>query len=212
MEISRFAFKAARILLDLEQKDVERFTGIPRQRISSFETGNMNLGKKTFDLLQQFYVQRGIEFLEHDGVRRKPEVEFTVLEGLQGFRAFIDDVYQFASTVGGAISIINGSTEEFIKWLGKDWYARHADRMAAIKDNINFRIITSQQNREIASAFATYKTIPGKQFSPQTIYLYGDNVGFIIFSENEIRIFKSNHKEITETLHYLFDLMWDKTQ
>ncbi len=212
MNISRLAFKAARTLLDLEQKDVEDATGIPRQRISSFETGRSNLGKKTYDTLLRFYQHKGIEFTDHDGVRRKPEVELRFLDGTQGFRAFMDEVYAFSSNYGGKISIINGSTGEFIKWLGKDWYEKHAARMEKVKDKINFRIITGQQSQEIASAFATYKTIPGRKFSPQTIYLFGDTIGFFIFSEDNLKIFVTNHKEIADTLHYMFDLTWDKTK
>lgn len=212
MKITRLAFKAARTLLDLEQKDVEDVTCIPRQRISSFETGKISLGKRTYDTLRDFYEQRGIEFLEYDGVRRKPEIEFKILHGIQGFRALMDSVYEFASKKGGKISIINGSTDEFIKWLGKDWYEKHAARMATVKDNIAFRIITGRQSQEIAAGFATYKTIPGRDFSPQTIYLFGDNIGFFIFSEDSLKILVTNHKEIADTLHYMFDLMWDKTK
>lgn len=211
MKITRQAFKAARALLDLEQRDVELATGIPRQRISSFETGKVTIGRKTYDTLRLFFENRGIEFLDNDGVRRRG-LDVKIMDGTDGFQAFMNNVYHFARTDGGRIAIINGSTDIFIKWLGKDWYEKHAARMEKVKDNINFRIITGYQTHKIASAFATYKTIPGRQFSPQTIYIFGDNIGFFVFTENSLKIFSVSHKEIADTLFYMFDLMWDKTQ
>lgn len=211
MKISRHAFKAARALLDLEQQDVEQATGIHRQRISTFERGNAVLGKKSHDKLQAFFESRGVEFLENDGVRRKNNY-FLNLEGTDGFRLFMDNVYHFAKTEGGNISIINGSTEVFTKWLGEEWYAAHAARMETVKDNINFRIITAPQTRKIANSFATYKTLIGKEFSLQTIYLFGKEFGLFYFSDEALKILVINQPEISETLHYMFDLAWSKAQ
>ena len=157
------------------------------------------------------FENHGVEFLENNGTRQHKH-HIREFEGMEGFRAFMDDVYHFASTKGGKISIINGSTDTFIEWLGEDWYAKHAARMEKVKNNFNFRIITRKQSREIGAAFATYKTLPGKEFSLQAIYLFGDHVGLFNFGENTLKIFMIIHHEISETLHYMFDLMWSKTE
>lgn len=214
MTITPAQSRAARALLDISQSYVGACTRIGQGRISNFENSDNDflLSSKALIELEQFYSSRGIELTDQDGVRRKPEFEFKTLHGKEGFRIFMNDVYEFARIKGGKVSIVNGSTDEFIKWLGDDWYADHAARMEKVKDNIDFRIVTGQQSREIARGFATYKTIPGYEFSPQTIYLFGNNIGFFIFTEDALKIFVTNHKEIAGTLHYMFDLMWDKTQ
>ncbi len=210
MKISRLAFKAARVLLELEQRDVENVTGIPRQRISSYERGNIEFGRKTYNQLESFYVDRGIEFFEHHGVRRKPNVEYIPLKGTLGFRTLMDEVFKVAQSSGGRIEIINGAPDLFIKWLGEEWYDKHALRMSLIKDNIDFRIVVhDQQEQLIANDFATYRRIPQEKFNTETIYIYGDNVAFFDFTEEEVDIKIIRQPNLIKTFHLLFDLLWD---
>ncbi|MBL7681762.1 MAG: hypothetical protein JNK00_00260 [Flavipsychrobacter sp.] len=213
MKITRHAFKAARALLDLEQKDIEIATGIPRQRISSFETGNIEIGKKTYDTLRLFFESRGIEFLEHEGVRKKPELQYTILNGTQGFRALMDEVYESARNSDGRIEIMNGQPELFLKWLGEEWYSNHAARMEALKAKINFRIITNEKQKKlIAKKFATYRHINNEIFNTQTIYIYDESVAFFTFTNDDVTIIVMRQPNLIKTLRMMFDLVWEQAK
>lgn len=209
MKITRHAFKAARALLDLEQQDVEIATGIHRQRISSSERGNSPLGKKSYDKLREFFESRGIEFLEHDGVRRKPEYEYQILSGTQGLRAFFDEVYSVAQTSGGDIAIFNGVPSKLVYWAGNDWYEGHAKRMTDIKHKYKFRVVVEDGEQNlIGKSFVTYKYFPKDKFNDKTIYIYGGNVAFLIFSD-ELKIIIIRNTDIAESQRILFESVWN---
>jgi|GEM_PF-807327 len=210
MKITRYAFKAARALLDLEQKDVEVATGIPRQRISSFETGNADIGRKTYDKLREYYEAHGIVFLEHDGIRRKSNTEYQILSGTQGIRAFYDDVYKVAAEEGGDFAIFNGVPSELVKWAGNQWYKQHAKRMTAIKENYHFRVIVEEDEKNlIGQEFVTYGWIPKDKFNDKTIYIYGSNVAFLIFDNNDLNIILIRNKDIAKSQRILFNSVWE---
>ena len=212
IKVSRQSFKAARVLLELDQKDVEAVTGISCQRISQYERGTIGIGKKAYQTFLSFYDARGIEFLDHDGIRRKPERDYLRLNGRVGFRVFMDDVYQTARDEGGRIEIINGPPDLFIKWLGEQWYHNHANRMEAIKDKITMRILTGEdQTNLIARGFALYKTVPKDKFNTQTIYIFGKKVGLFTFTEKDVVIDVFRQKDLVDTFHWLFDLVWGES-
>jgi hypothetical protein len=132
-----------------------------------------------------------------------------ILTGRDGFRVFMDDVYETAQAMGGEICLFNGVPAEIIKWLGDDWYALHANRMAGIKDSFDFKVIVRSGDRQlIGSSFASYRWFPEDLFHEQTFYAYGDRLAFINFDEDNVRILILRQKEFADSFRVLFNIAW----
>lgn len=207
MKVSPLAFKAARVLLDMEQKDVADITGIHKQRISSFELGK-DQSMRVYNALLKFYEQH-VEFLERDGVRRKPDIDPQILTGTEGIRAFFDTVYKEALKGDGDFAIFNGVPSELVTWAGEEWYRSHAKRMTDIKDKFSFKVIVEESETNfIGKNFVAYRSIPKDKFNDKTIYIYGNNVAFLSFEDN-VKIILINNNDIAKSQRILFNSVWD---
>lgn len=207
MKVSPLAFKAARVLLNMEQKDIAAITGIHKQRISSFERGK-DRSMRIYETLLKYYEQH-IEFLDRDGVRRKPDIDPQTLTGTEGIRTFFDMVYNEALKKGGDFAIFNGVPKQLETWAGADWYRNHAKRMSDIKDNFKFKVIVEENETNfIGKRFAEYRTIPKDKFNNKTIYIYGDHVAFLSFEKN-LKIILINNNDIAKSQRILFNSVWD---
>lgn len=208
MKITFDQLRAARSLLNLDQKDVAAATGINVNVISRVERGASEPRDGTVAPLIQFYEQAGIEFLESNGIRQRKAMVQTY-EDQRGFRMLMDQVFETARDHGGRISLFNGPPRLFLEWLGEDWYVMHAKRMHALRDRIDFRIIVKEgETQLIASGFAQYRCFPEDKFKNRTIYAFGDKVAFLNF-EDDLRIVVISQRETVESFHILFDLAWE---
>lgn len=209
MRLSKEQIAAARGLLSLSQTDLANATGVKRVTLSRFEGGlQADMHKTTFDKLFTFFENRGVVFSENHGVAFRPAQEIIDLHGQDGFRVLMDTVYETANSVGGNISIINGSPALFLQHLGKDWYSKHAERMFALRDHYNFRIIAERQGHEIAQGFAEYRWINKNEFHNQSVYIFGNKVAFINFSDADVDIELVQRRNMAVTFNVIFDHMW----
>lgn len=208
LSITFHQLRAARSLLNLDQKDVAAVSGINTNVISRIERGTAKPHERTREKLIAFYENAGVEFLESDGVRQK-KILVRTYEGSEGFHAVMDQVYDTARNQGGRISLFNGPPELFLKWLGEDWYEMHAKRMYALRKRIDFRIIVREgEQLLIASEFAKYRWFPADKFKERTVYAFGGKVAFFNF-EDDLRIVVIEQEDIAESFHILFDVAWE---
>ena len=82
--ISYQQVRAARALLGLDQKDVSESTKININQISAYERGVAGLSVKNIQKLTIFFQERGLEFIDHEGVRKKPDATLRTLNGKEG--------------------------------------------------------------------------------------------------------------------------------
>ena len=121
----------------------------------------------------------------------------------------MNEVYETARSKGGEICLFNGVPRLFTQWLGEDWYAMHAQRMAAIKNNFKLKIVIRKGDRSlIASGFAEYRWFPEEMFHDKTIYCYGDKIAFMNFMEDDLRILVLQQGEIADSFRILFNIAW----
>ncbi len=210
MTISPAQSRAARALLnDMSIRDLSAAVGITANTISRFERGEGNLSAENMNIIEQYFALK-VEFI-HGGAIPKREKDVEILKGKAGFRAFMDRVYAFAQAEGGRISILNGRPELFIKWLGKDWYDSHKERMLPHKNKIDFRIIVGEHDTNfIATGFAQYRTLPDQLSSEDAVYIFGTTFGLFRFQEDELIITVCNLPKSNAQLHWLFDFAWEK--
>lgn len=201
--------RAARALLDWSQSDLANYAGLSQTGIARIENGTNQPNSQTIAKITAAFENADIEFLGNSGVR-KTSGELHVLKGSEGFRSFMNDVYEKSKTVGGDLCLFNGVPAYFYKWLGEEWYASHARRMSEIP---NFRakiIVKEGEELFIASNFAEYRLFPENMFHEKTVYVYGNTLAFISFSEHDVIIHTIKQTELAESFRILFNVAWEK--
>lgn len=201
--------RAARALLGWSQGDLAEKAGLSQTGIARIENGTNQPNSKTLEKINTAFESADIEFLGESGLRKKTG-EVKVLRGQEGFRAFMDDVYEKTKAIGGEITLFNGIPDYFYKFLGKEWYAAHAKRMEEIKDHFTFRIIVKEgEHLFIANDFAEYRWFPNELFHEQTFYAYGNCLAFMSFKEDNVEIRILPQAEFADSFRVLFNIAWD---
>lgn len=198
----------ARTMLDMSQQDVAHTLGWAHQTLSKIENGTVNPPASRLKELQDFYENKGVEFLDGDGVRRR-QIHIKQYMGREGFHDFMDDVYNTAKEWGGDICVSNVDESNWIKWMGEEHYNKHAERMSLLK-NFKFRIMVRQGDTNyIASKIAEYRWFPAEKFTPQSFYAYGDKLAVIAFEENNVHVTVIRQPGCTEGFRTMFDIAWE---
>lgn len=209
MSITISQIRGARGILNWSQQDLAQRTGISATSIGSIENGVTTPRASTLETIRSTFERNDIEFLGLDGVRRK-DSNINIYEGTEGIQSFFDDVYETVKRSGGDICLFNGVPKKLIQWLGEDFYKMHIARMNEIKENFTFRIIVEQDELMfIANAFAQYRWFPKEKFNDKTIYCYGNNLAFMNFSKDNVRVVVIKQADIAESFRTLFDIAWE---
>ncbi len=209
--ISSTQLRMARAMLSISQTQVAEQLGVVVSVLSKIENEQTDPPISRLKELQAFYEGLGIEFTNHDGVKRKSS-NIRTLEGQEGFWLFYDDVYETIKESGGEILVSNVNEADFKKWLGDKAYP-HRDRMVeALKDKeFNFKILIQEGDFYFPlSAMAEYRWTPKDRFSEISFYVYGDKLAIIDFEENNISVFIIDNIKIKDAYKKQFKIMWDQ--
>jgi len=211
MKISGKQIAMARILLDLNQKELADKLGIARKTILRIENGQSPGSTKTLEKIQLYFENNGLEFNDGDGVKRQTD-EIRTLKGSDGFKTLMDEVYEFSKTSGGEICLYNAKPQNWLKWLGEDWfYGKHAKRMTDVKENIDFKITFEKGDlNQIASEYAEYRWFPSELWNEKSFYCFGNKLAFMDFEEKDATIMVLEKREFAEGFRILFNIAWDR--
>ena len=199
----------ARTMLRLSQKEAAAALDMAHTTLSNIENGESDPPASRMTSIQKFYENLGVEFLPGDGVRKK-QVQVKTYNDADGFRDFMDHVYEVAKDQGGEICLYNAKPANWIKWLGKEWNQMHSDRMAELVDKIDFKATARKGDVElIGYRHAEYRWVPDELWSQQSFYAYGDNLAFLIFSEDAVSIFVITEKQIADGYRIMFSNFWE---
>lgn len=209
--ISPSQSRAARALLNWSQPELAERCGIHVQTISNFEKESSTPSKKTLEKISTVLQRAGIAFLDEDGVKRS-QTTIQQYSGADGFRSFMDDVYETSKKFGGEVCLLNANPDLWIKWLGEDWYySRHVPRMEKLLDNLNMRITIEEKNYNfIGRRFGEYRWLPKTIWNENSFYSYGDKIGFMSFENDGVEIFVLQERKFAETFRFLFNLVWNQ--
>jgi transcriptional regulator with XRE-family HTH domain len=201
--------RAARALLDWSQSDLADNAGLSQTGIARIENGTNQPNSQTIAKITAAFENADIEFIGDNGLRKRSG-EIKTYKGAEGFKLFMDDVYETFKDKGGEARVYNVDEKNWIKWMGEEEYQRHALRMKNIKDKLDFKIIIKEQDWYfIASDFAEYRWFPADLFKAHSFYAYGDKLGLINFSVDKVEVMVLHQKEFTESFKILFDIAWD---
>ncbi len=207
--MNKIQVAAARVLAGLSQTELSELSNVGIKNISNFERGATNLSSEFLERIVKTFDNMGIRTTQNGGVEYKPLNEVTILRGQEGFRRLMDEVYEEArSKDPSEIRIINGTPTIFVKWLGQDWYDMHAQRMAAVKDRFDFKILAVNEGNEIAGGFAEYRWFDEGDFKGNSIYLFGNKHALIEFYDDDVIIELEERPSVVENTKVMFNIMW----
>lgn len=209
MEISSQQLRSARAYLDISRNEVAADTGVGVQTLADLENGKTDSPRiSTLDTLRSYYESKGVEFT-HDGGIRPRKVLVEQYDGPEGFRRFMDDVYQIASTQGGEICLHNAKPANWIKWLGVEWNTMHTNRMLSITKKMDFKITAGHDDYQMIGKHAEYRWLPQEMWNDQSFYAYGDRIALLNFEEDSVHIVVMHNRKFADGFRKLFNVAWN---
>lgn len=203
--------KAGRVLLDWSQEDLARASGLSIATIRRLEAGFLSPRGKTMAAVRRALEEAGLEFIDPDGVRRRPE-DIEVYQGPDGLTAFLDDVYAFSKNKGGEIVTLYASENPFSKVLNPSEDRAHIERMTQIKANISFKCILKEPPTKLdCAAYCEYRHLSKHYVNSVSFYVYADKFASILFdADPSPKIIVIRSSQMAEAYRQQFHSMWDK--
>ncbi|MGB0719302.1 MAG: helix-turn-helix domain-containing protein [Bdellovibrionales bacterium] len=201
--------RAARALLGWSQHDLAEKADLSQTGIARIENGTNQPNSKTIAKILTAFDRADVEFIGNNGVKKRTG-EVRTLEGAQGFRELLNDIYDTGKEFGGEFCLHNAKPDNWVKWLGEEWFKMHSDRMAKLNDKLTFRITAEEGNKNlISSSFAEYRWFPKELFNEHCIYAYHDKLAFVYFGEDSLTIRVLHDSAFASGFKILFDIAWD---
>lgn len=201
--------RAARALLGWSQSDLAARAGLSQTGIARIENGTNHPNSQTLSKIEKAFDQVNIEFLSTNGVRKRTG-EVRVFRGADGLKEFLTDLYITVKEVGGDICLHNAKPDNWIKWLGPDWFKMHADRMGDLKGKITYKITCEEGSTNlISSGFAEYRQFPKGMSSSQCIYAFAHKLAFVNFEEDDVMIRVLEDRSFADGFRVLFNIAWE---
>lgn len=208
--ISPAQCRAARAFLNWSQPDLAEKCGMHVQTISAFEHETSTPTKTTLKKITNAFESVGVEFTRDGGINPHG-MRFKHLKGTDGLRELLDDTYEQAKTTKNPMQLWNSKPDNFIQWLGENWFKKHSKRMEKIADDFDYRITTHEgEHNFISHKFAEYRWTPKKMFNDQSIYCYGNRIAFVNFGKNDLNIYILYSWEFADSFRLFFDLVWNE--
>ncbi|MDR3424436.1 MAG: helix-turn-helix transcriptional regulator [Alphaproteobacteria bacterium] len=213
--ITAAQLRAARGLLDWSRSDLSKASGISPETIKNIEHGTFRPQETTEEAIIRAFAVHGVEFTENDGIRRNQNKVFTY-SGIEGFKSFLDDVYQAAlrqstGTNGDKpIFVSNVDDRFFVKHL-YDYSVLHAKRMEALQNKIRVKILAKDGvSLEIPDTnYREYRLQTDATEGNVPFYVYGDKLGILIFEENkEPQIVVISSALVAKAYRDMFHVLW----
>jgi DNA-binding XRE family transcriptional regulator len=202
--------RAARALLDISQDDLANAAGLTKQGISKIEDGSVQPREGTIADIMRVVNERGIEFTENEGVRRRPEgVE--IYEGPARFDEFFDFLYEYLKHNGNCEVCLSISDQSLLDKYRKD-PSLHYKRVKALYDAgmiKKFRILASKSEYMNHPLFSVFKIQPEGGISPTGFWAFGDCLALISFiHSNPPYVVLLRSATIAESYRQAFNVAW----
>ncbi|HEU0117928.1 MAG TPA: helix-turn-helix transcriptional regulator [Alphaproteobacteria bacterium] len=203
--------RAARAILNWSQEELATATKLSVATIRKLELGYISPREETTRNIRRAFEDAELEFLDPDGVRRRPE-EIRIYQGHEGGRAFYDDVYETLRKSGGDMVILNASDKTHFRDIIGDYCAFHTERMAALcKSNRVKKILTEDRINLLATDYVEYRYMSKHYIDPVPFYIYGNKYAIImteVVPGPKIMVIES--RNLADAYRRQFYSMWDK--
>ena len=205
--------RAALALLNWENRELSEAAGVAVETVYNVKSGATQPQAKVREKIRRAFEAHGIEFLDFDGVRRRPE-GIDILEGPEGFEEFYDRVFAHVQRHGGLICVSGVDEDQFARHHGKEHTEAHIARMTALcaeRDDIVFRALVREGDTNfVASGYAAYRWQPRHDFSAAPFYVFGDNLALITFDANPApKVLMIRSAVFAEAYRKQFQIAWE---
>lgn len=208
MLVSPNQIKAGRALIDWSAEELGKRCGATKATISGIETGKSTGSVELLSRIVYALQSAGVEFTEAGGVQPR-QSKIVIYRGRDGFTSFFDDVYEVAKTHEKPdICLTNVKEAEYDQWLGS-YEPIHTNRMTNL-ENVKLRVLMKEKDTQLTSTgYCEYRWVPEKRFADVSLYIYGDKVAFIEFSERDVVATVVESRAVTEAQRKLFEEAWE---
>jgi transcriptional regulator with XRE-family HTH domain len=209
--ISASQIRAARAILNWSQDELADATQLSIATIRKLELGYISPRHTTTQVIRQALEDAGLEFIEPDGVRRRPD-EVMIYQGRDGYIKFFDSVYHTALEKGGDITSLYASEIPF-GFLGLEEYQKsYMDRMTALKGRANVKnILTENKTPLWAATYVTYRILSKHYVDSVPFYVFDNKYAVFIFeADPSPKIIVIQSRIVADAFRHQFYSMWEK--
>lgn len=206
--------RAARGMLDWTRSKLAKASGLSAETIKNIEHGIYTPQDATIEAIIRAFAAYDVQFTENEGIRRNTETVI-IHEGAEGFRKFMDDVYQTASDIESRedgkkpIYVSNVDDRLFVQHLG-DYAHVHISRMNKLK-NVKIRVLTGEKDfyRPPATHYIEYRWSGYEGVANVPFYVYGDKFAILSFIDNkDPRVVVINSALVATAYREQFKAIW----
>ncbi|MER2519482.1 MAG: helix-turn-helix transcriptional regulator [Bdellovibrionales bacterium] len=211
--ISGPQLRAARGMLDWTREQLADEAGISQETVKNIEHGIFRPQESTTSAIIKAFAVHDVVFTENDGVQIKKDSVIR-LEGKDGFKKFVDDIYQTAKAVysidGSKPICGSGIDDDVFKRQIGDYLPVHFDRMSKIK-GLKIKLLAVKQESGILPVgdYRIHRYITGS-YSLVPFYVYGNKLAIINFSvKDSPNVIIINSEVVADSYRQQFKVMWD---
>jgi transcriptional regulator with XRE-family HTH domain len=203
--ISIKQIRAPRVLLEWKQSDLAKASKLSLPTINNIERGIGSPKAETLDLIRNSLESNGIEFIDEIGVQLKGEIlNFQMLEGIEGLKKLLDDVYETLKPNKGEV-LISGLDERFFKEKLGDGLEQHIKRLAVA--DIKERLLIRKGDDFLVAPKTAYRHIPEELFSQMPYYVYANKCAFVLWGP-PLKILLIENATLVESFKKQFERNW----
>jgi transcriptional regulator with XRE-family HTH domain len=168
--------RGARGLLGWTQQDLAEASGLSKTAINNFEKGRSDIKAESLNAVQVAFESADIEFLGHDGLRRKTDY-VRMIRGAVAVNDIFGDINALLRDGQRADVMIRNMHADLQKHLFPEKLEEHVALLAAYGDNSPERILCAQGQRAPSIPGARTRWLPEDSFEKSmTTFLYGDKL------------------------------------
>lgn len=202
--------KAARALLDWSQDDLAGATKLSIATVRKLELGHISPRLSTTSVIRQALEGAGLEFIEPDGVRRRPD-EVATYKGAMGRVAFFDDIHQTIQRSGGDVVIIESEDAAMMRLQGRE-DSKNIDRILSLNGTSSIKcLLTEALDLPISTPRFEFRFISKYYVDPLPFCVYGDKLAMIVSNTRiDSKIIVMRSPCAAEASRRQFFSMWEK--
>lgn len=202
--------RAARALANWSQGELSKRTGLSTPAIGNIEIEKHKPSLETQTKIITAFSDANIEFID-DGVRRRQNI-ISVFEGPDSIRALFDDIIKTLEPLADAereMLVFGADDQQFIEYFSLDILKEQLERRkkAAIKQ----KLLVCEGNMDLIGSKETYRWMPKTFFSSSLTYVYGNNVGMVLWQIPQQVIIIRN-KALANERKKNFQMIWNASK
>ncbi len=197
--------KAARALMDWQQKDLAHAAGLSLSAIKSFEHASPGTRQRTHRAIRDALESHGIDFLSSGGLRRMDDVAATMrFTGKDFIGKWSEDIYAAVRKHGDEILTV--STDETLWYQSSvlpvnDEYLEWAKRLG-----LKLKSLVPEGQKMLYRSYRNYRAISPELIGKITYCVYADRLAFVIWKKKQVIVLRNVF--VSETFRNQFLYLW----